>query len=86
MPVAYAADLLLTEKAVSHEEVDAYNLGVFQLGVTGALNLIMALIVETPQAPQTMEVWSAVIFLSVFVQELPLSFSLWPSNIRRLLT
>ena len=64
--VAYAADLLLTEKAVSHEEVDAYNLGVFQLGVTGALNLIMALIVETPQAPQTMEVWSAVIFLSVF--------------------
>ena len=61
--VAYAADLLLTEKAVSHEEVDAYNLGVFQLGVTGALNLIMALIVETPQAPQTME---AVIFLSVF--------------------
>lgn len=64
--VAYAADLLLTEKAVSHEEVDAYNLGVFQLGVTGALNLIMALIVETSQAPQTMEVWSAVIFLSVF--------------------
>lgn len=64
--VVYAADLLLTEKAVSHEEVDAYNLGVFQLGVTGALNLIMALIVETPQAPQTMEVWSAVIFLSVF--------------------
>ena len=64
--VAYAADLLLTEKAVSHEEVDAYNLGVFQLGVTGALNLIMALIAETPQAPQTMEVWSAVIFLSVF--------------------
>ena len=64
--VAYAADLLLTEKAVSHEEVDAYNLGVFQLGVTGALNLIMALIVETPQAPHTMEVWSAVIFLSVF--------------------
>lgn len=64
--VAYAADLLLTEKAVSHEEVDAYNLGVFQLGVTGTLNLIMALIVETPQVPQTMEVWSAVIFLSVF--------------------
>lgn len=65
--VAYAADLLLTEKAVSHEEVDAYNLGVFQLGVTGALNLIMALIVETPQAPQTMEVWSAVIFLVGFL-------------------
>ena len=29
--VAYAADLVMTEKAVSHEEVDAYQLGVFQL-------------------------------------------------------
>lgn len=64
--VAYAVDLLLTEKAVSHEEVDAYNLGVFQLGVTGALNLIMAFIVETPQIPETGHVWGAVIFLAVF--------------------
>lgn len=64
--VAYAVDLLLTEKAVSHEEVDAYNLGVFQLGVTGTLNLIMAFIVETPQLPETGQVWGAVIFLSVF--------------------
>lgn len=64
--VAYAVDLLLTEKAVSHEEVDAYNLGVFQLGVTGTLNLIMALLVETPQLPETGAVWSSVIFLAVF--------------------
>ena len=64
--VAYAVDLLLTEKAVSHEEVDAYNLGVFQLGVTGILNLIMAFTVETPQLPETGQVWGAVIFLSVF--------------------
>lgn len=64
--VAYAIDLLLTEKAVSHEEVDAYQLGVFQLGVTGAFNLIMAIITETPHFPQTGEVWGAVIFLSIF--------------------
>lgn len=64
--VAYAVDLLLTEKAVSHEEVDAYNLGVFQLGVTGTLNLLMALLVETPQLPETGAVWSSVIFLAVF--------------------
>ena len=38
--VAYAIDLLLTEKAVSHKDVDAYQLGVFQLGVTGLCNLI----------------------------------------------
>ena len=33
--VAYAVDLILTEKAVACEKVDAFQLGVFQLGVTG---------------------------------------------------
>ena len=64
--VAYAIDLLLTEKAVSHKEVDPYVLGVFQLGVTGSINLLLSFIVETPHLPQTMPVWGAVIFLSVF--------------------
>ncbi|MGN1414336.1 MAG: DMT family transporter [Anaerovoracaceae bacterium] len=64
--VAYAIDLLLTEKAVSHKEVDAYQLGVFQLGVTGLCNLILAIIVETPHFPATANVWGAVIFLSIF--------------------
>lgn len=64
--VAYAIDLILTEKAVSHEEVDAYQLGVFQLGVTGVLNLALALMVEEPVLPQTASVWGAVIFLAVF--------------------
>lgn len=64
--VAYAIDLILTEKAVSKEEVDAYQLGVFQLGVTGVLNLILSFIIEKPVIPQTMEVWGAVIFLTVF--------------------
>ena len=64
--VAYAIDLLLTEKAVGHEAVDAYQLGVFQLGVTGVCNLIMAVAVETPHFPETGQVWGAVIFLSIF--------------------
>ena len=64
--VAYAVDLLLTEKAVSHEKVDAYQLGVFQLGVTGVCNLILALIVETPHFPTAPNVWGAVLFLSIF--------------------
>ena len=58
--------MLLTEKAVSHKEVDAYQLGVFQLGVTGLCNLILAIIVETPHFPTTGNVWGAVIFLSIF--------------------
>lgn len=63
---AYAIDLLLTEKAVSHEEVDAYQLGVFQLGVTGVCNLIMAFITEQPHFPTAPSVWGAVLFLAVF--------------------
>ena len=46
--VAYAIDLLLTEKAVAREEVDAYQLGVFQLGVTGVCNLLLAFLTEQP--------------------------------------
>lgn len=64
--VAYAVDLILTERAVSHEEVDAYLLGVFQLGVTGILNFMLAFIFETPHFPETADVWGSVIFLSVF--------------------
>ena len=63
---AYAIDLLLTEKAVSHEEVDAYQLGVFQLGVTGVFNLVLAFVTEQPHFPETAGVWGSVIFLSVF--------------------
>ena len=64
--VAYAVDLILTERAVSHEEVDAYLLGVFQLGFTGILNFMLSFIFETPHFPETAGVWGSVIFLSVF--------------------
>ena len=49
--LSYALDLHLTEKAVSKKEVDPYLLGVFQLGVTGILNFIMAVMLETPHFP-----------------------------------
>lgn len=64
--VAYAVDLIVTEKAVSHEKVDAFQLGVFQLGVTGMFMLILAVIFEQPHLPGTGAVWGSVIFLSLF--------------------
>lgn len=64
--VAYAFDLLITEIAVSREEVDAYQLGVFQLGFTGLFMLILCLIFETPTLPRTPAVWGAVLTLSIF--------------------
>ncbi|MGN0658618.1 MAG: DMT family transporter [Emergencia sp.] len=64
--IAYAVDLILTERAVAHEEVDAFQLGVFQLGVTGVYMLILSFIFETPHLPTTPSIWGAVIFLSLF--------------------
>lgn len=64
--VAYAIDLLITEIAVKKEEVNAYQLGVFQLGFTGLFMLILCLIFETPTLPQTPAVWGSVLTLSIF--------------------
>ena len=64
--VAYAIDLLLTEKAVAHEDVNAYQLGVFQLGVTGVCNLVLAIITEEPHLPSTPGIWASVLFLAIF--------------------
>ena len=64
--LAYAIDLIFTEKAVNKEEVNPYQLGVFQLGVTGVLNLLLAFLFETPQLPETAEVWGSALFLAVF--------------------
>lgn len=64
--VAYAIDLLITETAVAKQEVNAFQLGVFQLGIAGGLNLILAFIVEHPSLPQSPAVWFSSIFLAVF--------------------
>lgn len=63
---AYAADLLITERAVALEEVNAFQMGVFQLGFTGLGMLALSLIFERPSIPQTASVWGSVIVLSVF--------------------
>lgn len=63
---AYAVDLLLTEVAVGKEDVNAFQLGVFQLGFTGLFNLLIAVFAETPTLPHTPKTWAAVLFLSIF--------------------
>lgn len=63
---AYAVDLMITETAVQKEEVDAFQLGVFQLGFTGLYNLIFALFVEKPHFPSNSNIWSAVLVLAIF--------------------
>ena len=64
--LAYAAHLLITEHAVGHSEVNAYQLGVFQLLFCGLYMLILAILFEDPAAPASGMGWFAVIFLSIF--------------------
>ena len=63
---AYAVDLLITEKAVAKEEVNAFQLGVFQLGFTGMFMLILSFIFEDPCLPSSGIVWGSALFLAVF--------------------
>ena len=62
----YAIALIFTEIAVAKEDVDPYQMGVLQIGVTGLLNLVLAFVLEIPAFPQSIEVWGAVIFLAIF--------------------
>lgn len=62
----YAIDLLLTERFVASEEVDPFQLGVLQLGVTGIINLVSAFIFEEPHLPSEPGIWASVLFLSIF--------------------
>lgn len=61
----YAIDLLITEKAVAREDVNPFQLGVFQIGVTGVLNLVLAFIFEKPHFPSEPNIWVSVLFLSI---------------------
>lgn len=64
--VAYAVDLLITETAVQKQAVNAFQMGVFQLGFTGILCLVPALLTEQPKLPSTGFVWFALVVLSIF--------------------
>lgn len=63
---SYAVDLIITERAVAKEEVNAFQLGVFQLGFTGVFMLILSFIFENPCLPSSGLVWGSALFLAVF--------------------
>ncbi len=64
--VFYGVDLVITDRAVHREDVDPLQMGVIQLGVVGAVTLIMTLTLEKPNWPPTPAIWGAVLFLAVF--------------------
>ncbi len=63
---AYTIMMLITETAVGKEEVDAFQLGVFQQGFTGIFMLILSFTFEEPCFPSSAAGWGAALFLAVF--------------------
>ena len=74
--VAYAGDLVLTDRAVHDPQVNALQLGILQLGVVGFVMLGLAFLLEKPCLPQTPAVWGAALFLGC-------SAPAWASSSRR---
>ena len=62
----YSFHLLIIESAVHKERVNAFQLGVLQLGFAGLYQLIVAFIIETPHFPETPKVWGAALVLALF--------------------
>lgn len=81
-PLCYAADLLITEKAVRDPRVDPLGLGVCQLAVVGAVTLALALVLGEPiHLPSSGKTWAAALFLGVVCSGVASSFSLSSSSI-----
>lgn len=66
VPLCYAIDLIITEKAVKTEGVDALNMGIFELAFVAIVTLILSFIIEKPRLPQSTSVWVAALFLGLF--------------------
>lgn len=62
----YSVFLLINEAGVRRDDVDAFLLGIYQMGFTAAWMLILALLFEDIRLPQTGECWASLIFLAVF--------------------
>lgn len=64
--VAYGVDLNITETAVSHEDVDAFQLGVFQLGFTAIYCIAFSVLMGEFKFPTEPRVIGSTIFLAIF--------------------
>lgn len=70
--VLSALAIVLTGGAVSKEEVNSYQLGVYQLAVVGIMSLALTFLFETPTVSTVPHVWFVVLFLALFCTGLAL--------------
>jgi len=58
--------LVMNEIFVKRDEIDAFQVGVFELGFAGIWFAISAAALETPVLPQTGKIWGCLLFLMLF--------------------
>lgn len=63
--VGYGVDIILTERFLARPQVDPIGMCVVEMGITGAVFLPLAALIEQPRLPRTPEVWAAALFLGV---------------------
>lgn len=64
--VSYAVDIVITDRAVARPAVDPVGMSVVEIGVTGAVYLLLSLLFEMPRLPRSPAVWGAALFLGLF--------------------
>ena len=60
----YSVFLLINEAGVRRDDVDAFQLGIYQMGFTGLWMLILALIFEDMSLPQSGGCWASLVLLT----------------------
>ena len=64
--ISYSAEIIYSGRAVSNDDVDAFNMGVIGLLVTGIATLVLSVIFGDPCFSTDPKVVIAVLFLSIF--------------------
>lgn len=64
--VSYAVDIVITDRAVARPAVDPVGMSVVEIGVTGAVFLLLSFLFEMPRLPRSPAVWGAALFLGLF--------------------
>ncbi|MGI6751914.1 MAG: DMT family transporter [Anaerovoracaceae bacterium] len=64
--LSYSVHILVTEAVVKKENVDAFQIGVLQLGFCSLWLILLTFVFEKPTIPQSGKVWGAILFLAVF--------------------
>lgn len=68
--LAYSVHIIVMEKAVKNDKVDAFALGILQLGFTGVYGIPAAFLLESPALPKLPETYVYFILLTVFASGL----------------